>query len=215
MDCYGNKSASTGESVNSELTIDSQMSPSQNFKSDAKDICKKCYNYFRQKNISDAAAKGILVNIYAESGFQYNILTWDGSIKKDKSGKIVSSRFGIGGGLIGFYYYGALVGLAKYIDGNTNRIDTLNNRIKNSGLPKPLTPLSATSTKYIRNKGFSFPYTLEQQLKYITNSLVVSEFKTMTNPSEAARWWIEKVERPAMKSNRWAMFGKTIIKMLS
>ena len=181
------------------------MQPAEKFSGNTKEICKKCYNYFRQNGCSDACAKGILANIYAESGFNYSVLGWDGSKK--------GGHFGIGGGLIGFYYNGWLKDLAKYFN-KTSEVDNLNTQVKNCGLPYPTTPASATNLKYIASKGFVFPFSFEQQLEFLVKKCIKSEIKTMTDPREAARWWINNIENPAYKPDRWAKNGNTILKML-
>ena len=183
----------------------SLMQPAEKFSGNAKEVCKKCYNYFRQNGCSDACAKGILANIYAESGFNYSVLGWDGSTS--------SGHFGIGGGLIGFYYNGLLKNIANFY-GKTPEIDNLNTEVKNSGLPYPRTPCSEKNRQHIKNKGFVFPFGLEDQLNYLVKECIKSNIKTMSDPRDAAKWWIDNVEKPAKKPDRWALYGNTINKML-
>lgn len=181
------------------------MQPAEKFNGDAKEVCKKCYNYFRQNGCSDACAKGILVNIRAECSFDYSVLTWDGNEQQ--------GHFGIGGGLIGFYYNGRLPELAKFY-GKTDEINNLNTAVKNSGLPYPRVGYSAKNRQHIKNKGFVFPFGLEDQLRFITTAYIDSNLKTMSDPREVAKWWIDNIEKPLNKPDRWALYGNTIIKML-
>ena len=181
------------------------MQPAEKFNGNAKEVCKKCYNYFRQNGCSDACAKGILVNIRAECSFDYSVLTWDGNEKQ--------GHFGIGGGLIGFYYNGRLPELAKFY-GKTNEINNLNTAVKNSGLPYPRVGYSPKNRQHIKNKGFVFPFGLEDQLRFITTAYIDSNLKTMSDPREVARLWIENIEKPRDIVDRWALYGNTIIKML-
>lgn len=183
----------------------SLMQPAEKFSGNTKEVCKKCYNYFRQNGCSDACAKGILANIYAESSFNYSVLGWDGSTS--------SGHFGIGGGLIGFYYNGLLKNIAKFY-GKTTEIDNLNTAVKNSGLPYPRVPCSEKNRQHIKNKGFVFPFGLEDQLNYLVKECIKSNVKTMSDPRVAAKWWIDNVEKPSKRPDRWALYGNTINKML-
>lgn len=200
--CYPSQTAANGGSGGGNET----MLPSQKFSGGTKEICKYIYNYFRNHNVSDAAVKGILANMYAESGFVYDVLGWDGNKRM--------THCGIGGGLIGFYYHGRLPEIAKYFDGNTERIDSLNQQIINSGLPYPKSAGNSVNTKFIKDKGFHFPYSLDQQLDFILKKYITSEIKSMTDSQKAAEWWIKKIENPQKIVDRWKLYGNTIINML-
>ena len=169
------------------------------------DVCKACYQAFRNAGATDAAAKGILANINAESGFKPNTLGWDGN-NRDK--------FGIGGGLCGFYYYGGLPKLAAHCGWSKSKLDQLNSQVRNSGLPYPNVACHSANRKHIMNKFGGFPFSLEQQLSYLVTIKQFQGVKNITNPSDAAWYWEKEYERPAKKTDRWAKHGPTVLKLL-
>ena len=212
MACYTkennteNVTASTGENVSTS----NSMSPAVLTTAEVKATIKKCYEMLTKAGCSSAFAKGVLSNFYAESSFQYSLLTWDGN-NVDK--------FGIGGGLIGFYYHGRLKELANLIDGNENRINTLNDIVKTSGLPRPNVAGSEKNKQYIMNTlKKSFPYTLEQQMRIICEKYIKLKGCPINSSSEkdSAEWFMLKIERPAKENriDRWAKYGNTILNAL-
>lgn len=186
----------------SHLKVDDSKTPAN--------VCRICYNKFMANGCSKSGALGICANIAAESGFKPDIITWDGNKK--------SGKFGIGGGLCGFYRFGALPMLAQHAKNPSMAdIEKLDNAIRNCGrLPLPTTPTSAKNAKFIRENFCNFPYTLEQQLDYLVSIIngSYSGIKTQSSPSEAALWWCKKYERPAVVTDRWQTFGKTVTKYL-
>lgn len=187
-----------------------KMQDAKPFSGNTQSICKQCYDILLKNGYNDKAAKGFLANMKAESGFNYSVFTWDSS--KD------CSHSGIGGGLIGFYFNGALKSLAKLVDGNENRINQLNSQISSYIAQKGLSRCANTKTKtavqnYAKENGITFPYSLEEQMKYVMN--VTKNHKTFSTEYDAAKWFIDNVERPAKKPDRWAIYGKTIEKMLN
>lgn len=192
-------------------TVSSGNEPSLgNFKFSGKtgnkaDVCKACYQAFRNAGATDAAAKGILANINAESGFKPNILTWDGNNR---------DTFGISGGLCGFYYYGGLPKLAAHSGWSKAKLDQFNNQVKNSGLPYPRVACSSANRKHIMSKVSEFPFSLEQQLSYLVTTKPFQGVKKMTNASDAAWYWEKEYEKPAKKTDRWAKHGPAILKLL-
>lgn len=176
------------------------------------DVCKACYQTFRDAGCTDAAAKGICANIAAESNFNPTVVTWDGVRK--------TMKFGVGGGLCGFYFLGALPELAKHAWGanGIQQLNSFNEKVKNSGLPYPTTPVHPANTKHIMNKFGGFPFSLDQQLKYlvsILNSKNYSFIKLHADASKAAYDWEKYYERPARLEDRWAKHGNTVLKYLA
>ena len=106
MGCYSiegvNSSSSGGDYPNipdfSQMRVNESKTPAN--------VCKYCYKAFMECGCSKNGALGICANIAAESGFKPDVITWDGSTK--------SGQFGIGGGLCGFYRFGALPELAQH-----------------------------------------------------------------------------------------------------
>ena len=133
-----------------------------------------------------------------------NLITWDGSKK--------SGKFGIGGGLCGFYRFGDLPALAQHAKKpSIADIEKLDETIRNCGkLPLPTTPASAKNAKFIRENFTNFPYTLKQQVDYLISIINdrYSDIKTQSSPSDAALWWCRKYERPACVTDRWQRYGK-------
>ena len=175
------------------------------------DVCKACYQAFRNAGCTDAAAKGICANIVEESGMNPKIATWDGSVK--------SGTFGLGGGLCGFYFRGALPELAKHAWGanGTAKLNALNEQVKNSGLPKPTTPVHPANTKHIMDKFGGFPFSLQEQLNYVVSILNSKKFafiKSINDPSEAALAWEKHYERPAKITDRWQKNAQQVLSLL-
>lgn len=201
----------TSETNSSITTANAGAEPSLgNFKfsgnaGNKADVCKACYQAFRNAGATDGAAKGILANIAAESGFKPNSLGWDGN-NRDK--------FGIGGGLCGFYYYGGLPKLAAHCGWSKAKLDQLNNQVKNSGLPYPNVACHSANKKHIMNKFGGFPFSLEQQLSYLVTIKQFQGVKGISNPSDAAWYWEKEYEKPAKKTDRWAKHGSNVLKLL-
>lgn len=211
MSCYSKEgvdySSSEGTYPNipdfSQLKVNESNTPAN--------VCKKCYKAFTEVcHCSPSGALGICANIAAESGFKPDAISWDGSKK--------SGKFGIGGGLCGFYRFGALPMLAQHAKNpSIAKIEELDNAIRNCGkLPLPTTAASAKNAKFIRENFCSFPYTLEQQINYLVSVINnnYSGIKTQSSPSEAALWWCKNYERPAVVTDRWQKFGETVTKYL-
>ncbi len=173
-------------------------------------VCRYCYKTLMENKCSKYGALGICANIAAESGFKPDVITWDGSTK--------SGQFGIGGGLCGFYRFGALPELARHAKKpSIADIEKLDNSIRNCGrLPLPTTPASQKNAKFIRENFCNFPYTLEQQVDYLISLINgrYSGIKTQSSPSDAALWWCKKYEKPAHVTDRWQQYGKTVMKYL-
>lgn len=208
MNCYGNeRDYLNGTYPNipdfSSLKVNNTETPSN--------VCKYCYRSFMECGCSTAAALGICANLAEESGFQPDIITWDGSRK--------TGKFGIGGGLCGFYRFGDLPNLAAYAKNPPlSAIVNLDNAIRNCGrLPKPKTPVSLENSKFIRKNFCNFPYTLQQQVGYLVSLIngKYSEVKTKRTPSEAALWWCKKYGRPAIVTDRWKRQGNLVVKYLN
>ena len=176
---------------------------------DAATICKACYKAFIGIGCTDAAAKGILANIAEESAFNPRIVTWDGSVK--------SGVFGVGGGLCGFYFKGALPELAHHVGWTDEKLAKYNEMIKNSGLPKPTTPCHPANTRHITNKFGGFPFSFEQQLSYLCSIInkKYSAVKRIPDESSAAIYLIKYYERPANIIDRWNKNGKKVLKLLN
>ena len=174
-------------------------------------VCKYCYKAFMECGCSKSGALGICANIAAESDFKPDLITWDGSKK--------SGKFGIGGGLCGFYRFGDLPALAQHAKKpSIADIEKLDETIRNCGkLPLPTTPASAKNAKFIRENFTNFPYTLKQQVDYLISIINdrYSDIKTQSSPSDAALWWCRKYERPACVTDRWQRYGKTVTKYLN
>ncbi len=193
MSCYG--------------IVPSGMSPPALSTEERKNICKTCYNWFIKAGWSDAFAMGVLANIQAESSFDYKVLTWDGN----------SDGHGIGGGLISFYYNGELPGLAKFCDGgSTKKVDDMNVEIKRSGiLPYPNVALSSKNQEVLKKNGYIFPYNLGQQLNFLIKRAKEENAPIKDgNPSECCKWWLNKIEKPKERPDRWKRWGNTILKNL-
>lgn len=174
-------------------------------------VCKYCYKAFMECGCSQSGALGICANIAAESDFKPDLITWDGSKK--------SGKFGIGGGLCGFYRFGDLPALAQHAKKpSIADIEKLDEAIRNCGkLPLPTTPASSKNAKFIRENFTNFPYTLKQQVDYLISIINgrYSGIKTQSSPSDAALWWCRKYERPARVTDRWQRYGKTVTKYLN
>ena len=173
-------------------------------------VCRYCYKTLMENKCSEYGALGICANIAAESGFKPDVITWDGSTK--------SGKFGIGGGLCGFYRFGALPELARHAKKpSIADIEKLDNAIRNCGrLPLPTTPASQKNAKFIRENFSNFPYTLKQQVDYLISMINgrYSGIKTQSSPSDAALWWCREYEKPACVTDRWQQYGKTVMKYL-
>ena len=145
-----------------------------------------------------------------ESSLDPTAVTWDGSV--------VTKTFGVGGGLCGFYFNGALRDLAKHAWGVIwkSKLFVYNKYVALSGLPYPYTPGHPANSKHIRSKFGGFPFTLEQQLNYLSEIInkSYSSIKIISDPGEAAIYWERFYERPAKITDRWAKHGKTIISLL-
>ena len=176
---------------------------------DIKEVCKACYQAFIKIGCTPQAARGILANIAEESAFNPRIVTWDGSVK--------SGVFGVGGGLCGFYFKGALPELAHFVGWNDDKLAQYNNIIKNSGLPKPTVPCHPDNTKHITNKFGGFPFSFEQQLNYLCDIInkKYSAVKKITDESSAAMYWIKNYERPAHIIDRWIKNGRKVLSLLN
>ena len=207
-----------GSDVSSILKGISKMNTMFDFKNlhvnegNAADVCKACYQAFKEAGCTDAAAKGICANIIEESQMNPGIMTWDGSVK--------SGRFGIGGGLCGFYFYGELPALAKYVWGANGqaRLNELNAKVRDSGLPYPKTPVHAANTKHITKTFGGFPFSLKEQLSYVTYILGTKRYafiKSMADPKQAAMAWEKYYERPAREHDRWAKNGNKVMALLT
>lgn len=169
-------------------------------------VCKACYQAFIKAGATDAAAKGILANINHESRFVVDVLGWDGSVK--------SNKFGIGGGLGGFYYYGALPSLATSCGWTKAQLSALNDRVANCGLPYPKVPASSKNRKHIAKTVGKFPFTFEQQINYLVNLSYFKTVKSYTDPAKATKYWLDNFERPTNKTDRWEENKETILKYL-
>lgn len=169
------------------------------------EVCKACYQAFRQAGASDAAAKGILANIAVESGFDPRVITWDGN----------GTRFGFGGGLCGFYRFGALPELAKDCGWSMTQVEELDNKIRHSGLPYPTKACHPANAKHIKNLVGGFPFSLQQQLNHLTSLPYFNDIKSYTDPNQAAMMWEKKYERPAKITNRWQSHGSFVMKLLN
>ena len=169
-------------------------------------VCKACYQAFIKAGATDAAAKGILANINHESGFVVDVLGWDGSVK--------SNKFGIGGGLGGFFYYGALPSLATSCGWTKAQLSALNDRVANCGLPYPKVPASSKNRKHIAKTVGKFPFTFEQQINYLVNLSYFKTVKSYTDPAKATKYWLDNFEKPTNKTDRWEKNKETILKYL-
>lgn len=198
MACYENESV--GEYV---------MSSAKPFDGNKKAVCKRCYDIFIKNGYTDAAARGALANMFAESGFDYSIITWDSSTS--------CSHYGIGGGLIGFYFNGSLQD--SYFDSHRSTINSINTMVvqylNSNGYSLCANGKTKTAVQaFLKSKGQAFPFDLEFQMGYV---LKVSKFLKNYSDSKSAAWdFMAKVERPAKKymKDRWATNGNTINKML-
>lgn len=199
--------AGTGDYPNipdfSSLRITESTTPSN--------VCKYCYKAFIDCGCTSSAALGICANIAEESRFRPDIITWDGNKK--------TGKFGIGGGLCGFYRFGKLPELAQYAKKpSLQEIEKLDNAIRNCGkLPLPTTPASERNSEFIYKNFCNFPYTLKQQVDYMVYIInnKYSGIKSQSNPSSAALWWCRKYEMPKTVTDRWAQHGKTVKKYLN
>lgn len=210
MSCYSKEGADYSSSESnypnipdfSHMKVDESTTPAN--------VCKYCYKAFMECGCSKYGALGICANIAAESGFKPDVITWDGNKK--------SGKFGIGGGLCGFYRFGALPALAQHAKKpSIADIEKLDYAIKNCGrLPLPTTPASDKNAKFIRENFSNFPYTLKQQVDYLISIIngSYSGIKTQSSPSDAALWWCREYERPACVTDRWQRYGNTVTKYL-
>lgn len=174
----------------------------------ASEVCKTCFQTFMSAGCCEGAALGICANIAVESGFNPSIVTWDGSVK--------SGIFGVGGGLCGFYFNGALKDLASYCGWSAEQLNAYNNQIKNSGLPYPTIPCHSANAKHIQSMFGGFPFSFEQQLKYLCKIISGSHsgIKNINDPETAALWWTKNYEHPAKITNRWASHGNLVLSYL-
>jgi len=206
VDCYGNQVASEGLSdSSSESTVvtsagsqsgsdsnkNNKMSKSLKFGDNARKTCIECYRRFLQSGCAEGAAKGILSNIYAESQFDYDIVTWD--------------RSGISCGLIQFHWGGELNNLANYYNCLPS-IRLINEIVQGNHK-------LASNIKF--SEYISFELQLDFIIKVIFKRSKVTPILNITDPSNSARRWMEEVERPKDQTqDRWLEFGNTINKML-
>lgn len=170
-----------------------------------KEVCKACYKAFTTGGATDAAAKGICANIAVESNFNPNVMTWDGN----------GHQFGVGGGLCGFFRFGELLGLAKYAGISEAQLVEFDNKVRNSGLPMPTTACHSANQRHIMAKFGKFPIPFSTQLGYIVNHKQFQGVKSITDPSEATRYWMNTFEKPRDKPDRWAMKGNIVLQYLS
>ena len=204
------------------------LSPARAGTPNQKETCKAIYNFFRDKGLTDASIKGILVNMMTESGLNYTVLAFDGNECKHS---------GIGGGLIGFYYNGAMQGLAEYYNRTTiiknyndEAIAFLRTNFSPCGTNKDQTPVfNAWANKgavnlavknYFKTNNKPFPFTLDEQLRYVfvmvgKDKKKVSDMR-YNDAREAADWYMHNIERnahPAQK--RYNMYIRTIENFLN
>lgn len=211
MSCYSKEGVEDSSSESNYPNIPDFSQMRVNESNTPANVCKYCYKAFMECGCSQSGALGICANIAAESDFKPDLITWDGSKK--------SGKFGIGGGLCGFYRFGDLPALAQHAKKpSIADIEKLDEAIRNCGkLPLPTTPASAKNAKFIRENFTNFPYTLKQQVDYLISIINdrYSGIKTQSSPSDAALWWCRKYERPARVTDRWQRYGKTVTKYLN
>ena len=144
MSCYSKEGVEDSSSESNYPNIPDFSQMRVNESNTPANVCKYCYKAFMECGCSQSGALGICANIAAESDFKPDLITWDGSKK--------SGKFGIGGGLCGFYRFGDLPALAQHAKKpSIADIEKLDDAIRNCGkLPLPTTPASNKNAKFIR-----------------------------------------------------------------
>lgn len=144
MSCYSKEGVEDSSSESNYPNIPDFSQMRVNESNTPANVCKYCYKAFMECGCSQSGALWICANIAAESDFKPDLITWDGSKK--------SGKFGIGGGLCGFYRFGDLPALAQHAKKpSIADIEKLDDAIRNCGkLPLPTTPASNKNAKFIR-----------------------------------------------------------------
>lgn len=174
---------------------------------DRRAYCKTAHTMFVQAGLTSEQAAGICANIVAESNFDPTAIGIDGS----KSG-----RHGVGGGLAGFYYYGAASDLFKFVYGGHGKeqLDILNSKVEPywNGVP-----CSAEVRRKLSAAGFSWPISFGDQVKYLISKTNASGHgggvRKCKSAKDACIVWEKEFERSAAGNGagRWAAHGNWVI----
>lgn len=173
---------------------------------DAQAYCYATFLLLKQftkgKNVelNDVQAKGVCANCLAECGFNPYMVTIDGS------GRGEHAKHGVGGGLASFYYHGEAKGLFRFVYGQAEgdeKLNDLNNKVEPVWKENPV-PCSSRNQKKLAEMGIKYPVPFEDQVRYLAHrAQSFTGFTNCTTESEATMYWCKNYERPAKVTDRW------------